>query len=191
MTDIKEPINTTSDGTFLSVVCENPEKKVLLAKSWGAQPPPPPPPTQELPPWNINKLKGVGLRSSILSLIDAFSSFNGGISKYKRFLELAKSTHLFVRSDALKIFPTCELADPFPFITWRRERVWPTAIELPVLAFTQGQSDIGCPLTSNQLTLTLPWVKARTGSTMAVGQTLSLLHVIKGKGSAFLRTVSV
>ena len=34
MTDIKEPINTTSDGTFLSVVCENP-KKVLLAKSWG------------------------------------------------------------------------------------------------------------------------------------------------------------
>ena len=41
MTDIKEPINTTSDGTFLSVVCENPEKKVLLAKSWGAPSPPP------------------------------------------------------------------------------------------------------------------------------------------------------
>ena len=46
MTDIKEPINTTYDGTFLSVVCENP-KKVLLAKSWGGgggavapQPPP-------------------------------------------------------------------------------------------------------------------------------------------------------
>ena len=34
MTDIKEPINTTYDGTFLSVVCENP-KKVLLAKSCG------------------------------------------------------------------------------------------------------------------------------------------------------------
>ena len=32
MTDIKEPINTTSDGTFLSVVCENP-KNVLSAKS--------------------------------------------------------------------------------------------------------------------------------------------------------------
>ena len=44
MTDIKEPINTTSDGTFLSVVCENP-KKVLLAKSWGggAVAPPAPP----------------------------------------------------------------------------------------------------------------------------------------------------
>ena len=49
-----------------------------------------------------------------------------------------------------------------------------------------GQSDIGCPFTSNQLTLTPPWVKARTGSSisMAVGQTLSLLHAIKGKGSA-------
>ena len=42
--------------------------------------------------------------------------------------------------------------------------------------------DLSCLLTSNQLTLTLPWVKARTGSSMAVGQTLSLLHVIKGKG---------
>ena len=41
MTDIKEPINTTSDGTFLSVVCENPEKSVVLAK----RPPLP-------PPWN-------------------------------------------------------------------------------------------------------------------------------------------
>ena len=42
MTDIKEPINTTSDGTFLSVVCEN-TKKVLLAKSWGGYGPPSPP----------------------------------------------------------------------------------------------------------------------------------------------------
>ena len=42
MTDIKEPINTTSDGTFLSVVCENP-KKVLLAKIWGGCGPPSPP----------------------------------------------------------------------------------------------------------------------------------------------------
>ena len=42
MTDIKEPINTTSDGAFLSVVCENP-KKVLLAKSWGGGAVPPPP----------------------------------------------------------------------------------------------------------------------------------------------------
>ena len=37
-----------------------------------------------------------------------------------------------------------------------------------------GRFDLGCLLTSNQLTLTLPWVKARTGSSMAVGQTLSL-----------------
>ena len=42
MTDITEPINTTSDGTFLSVVCEN-TKKVLLAKCWGAVAPPAPP----------------------------------------------------------------------------------------------------------------------------------------------------
>ena len=43
MTDIKEPIDTTSDGTFLSVVCETP-KKVLLAKSWGGATAPPAPP---------------------------------------------------------------------------------------------------------------------------------------------------
>ena len=54
MTDIKEPINTTSDGTFLSVVCENP-KKVLLAKSWGGCAPPP----RNYPPAN-------GLRASSL-----------------------------------------------------------------------------------------------------------------------------
>ena len=39
MTDIKELINITSDCTFLTVVCENPEK-VLLAKSWGGHSPP-------------------------------------------------------------------------------------------------------------------------------------------------------
>ena len=49
MTDIKEPINTTSDGTFLSVVCENPEK-VLLANSWGGHSPPPPQPPRNYPP---------------------------------------------------------------------------------------------------------------------------------------------
>ena len=39
MTDIKEPINTTSDGTFLSVVCENPEKSVVGQKLGGHSPP--------------------------------------------------------------------------------------------------------------------------------------------------------
>ena len=45
MTDIKEPINTTSDGTFLSVVCENPEKSVVglkeacyIAPEWNLEP---------------------------------------------------------------------------------------------------------------------------------------------------------
>ena len=47
MTDIKEPINTTSNGTFLSVVCEIPEKSVVCQKLVGPQPPQPP---QELPP---------------------------------------------------------------------------------------------------------------------------------------------
>ena len=41
MTDIKEPINTTSDGTFLSVVCESPEK-CCWPKVGGPQPPSPP-----------------------------------------------------------------------------------------------------------------------------------------------------
>ena len=35
MTDIKEPINTTSDGTFLSVVCEKPPKKCCWPKVGG------------------------------------------------------------------------------------------------------------------------------------------------------------
>ena len=55
MTDIKEPINITSDGTFLSVACENP-KKVLLAKSWGAVAPPSPP--RNYPPAVHTKLVG-------------------------------------------------------------------------------------------------------------------------------------
>ena len=42
MTDIKEPINTTSDGTFPSVVCENPEKSVVGRKLGGCGPPAPP-----------------------------------------------------------------------------------------------------------------------------------------------------
>ena len=46
MTDIKEPINATSDGTILSVVCENTEKSVVGQKLGGLSPPPPP---QELP----------------------------------------------------------------------------------------------------------------------------------------------
>ena len=50
MTDIKEPINTTSDGTLLSVVCENPEKSVVGQKLGGGPQPPQPPPPQELPP---------------------------------------------------------------------------------------------------------------------------------------------
>ena len=40
MTDIKEPNNTTSDGTFLSVVCENPEKSVVGQKLGGGCAPP-------------------------------------------------------------------------------------------------------------------------------------------------------
>ena len=54
MTDIKEPINTTSDGTFLSVVCENPEKSVVGQKLEGLWPPQPP---QELPPCTVAKLR--------------------------------------------------------------------------------------------------------------------------------------
>ena len=40
MTDIKEPINTSSDGTFLSMVCENPEKSVVGQKLGGPPSPP-------------------------------------------------------------------------------------------------------------------------------------------------------
>ena len=47
LTDMKQPINTTSDGTFLSVVCENPPKSVVGQKLGGLWPPQPP---QELPP---------------------------------------------------------------------------------------------------------------------------------------------
>ena len=45
MTDIKikEPINTTSDGTFLSVVCANTKKKCYWPNVGGLWPPQPPP----------------------------------------------------------------------------------------------------------------------------------------------------
>ena len=52
MTDIKEPINTTSDSTFLSVLCENPEKSFVGQKLGGHSPPAP----QELPPCYNKKL---------------------------------------------------------------------------------------------------------------------------------------
>ena len=64
MTDIKEPINTTSDGTFLSVVCENP-KKMLLAKSWGGCGPPAPP--------GITPLLGTALASTTLQAKPAWA----------------------------------------------------------------------------------------------------------------------
>ena len=48
MTDIKEPINTTSDGTFLSVVCEKPPKSVVGQKLGGHSPPRNYPPEYEL-----------------------------------------------------------------------------------------------------------------------------------------------
>ena len=57
MTDIKEPINTTSDGIFLSVVCENIQKSVVGQKLGGHSPPPPPPPPLPTPrnyPLNTN-----------------------------------------------------------------------------------------------------------------------------------------
>ena len=41
MTEIKEPINTTSDGIFLSVVCENPEKSVVDQELGGGGTAPP------------------------------------------------------------------------------------------------------------------------------------------------------
>ena len=50
MTDIKEPINTTSDGTFLSVVCENPEKSVVGQKLGGGHSLSSPPPPRNYPP---------------------------------------------------------------------------------------------------------------------------------------------
>ena len=34
------------------------------------------------------------------------------------------------------------VANPFPFIAQRRERVWPTAMELPIMAFTQGRVSV-------------------------------------------------
>ena len=56
MTDIKEPINTTSDGTFLSVVCENPEKSDV-GQNWGATAPPP----RNYPPVSVGMCVGMSV----------------------------------------------------------------------------------------------------------------------------------
>ena len=69
MTDIKEPINTTSDDTFLSVVCENPEKSVVGQKLGATAPQPPP---QELPPLQLheNTHKHVANHEILFEVID-------------------------------------------------------------------------------------------------------------------------
>ena len=72
MTDIKEPINTTSDGTFLSVVCENPEKSVVDQKLGGPQLPQLP---QELLPCNE-------LLHLIFSQLECAIDGRGNISNY-------------------------------------------------------------------------------------------------------------
>ena len=61
MTDIKEPINTTSDGTFLSVVCENPEKIVIGQKLGGHSPPRNYPPDTYMQHVMPGSLPGVGV----------------------------------------------------------------------------------------------------------------------------------
>ena len=70
MTDIKEPINTTSDATFLSVLCENP-KKVLLAKSWGVWPPP-----RNYPPDLKDLVQFVASKSDLITLLLPLSLFS-------------------------------------------------------------------------------------------------------------------
>ena len=84
-------------------------------------------------------------------------------------------------------------------------------IELPVLAFTQGRVSVNwcevsrqpgrfdhqvlilfitLQLISHQLTLTLPWVKARPGSSMAVGQTFPSSRAIKRERVCYVRLSS-
>ena len=62
MTDIKEPINTTSDGIFLSMVCENPPKSVVGQKLGGCGPPAP----QELPPCISFPKRAFGKKGDVL-----------------------------------------------------------------------------------------------------------------------------
>ena len=67
------------------------------------------------------------------------------------------------------------IADPFPFIAWRRERVWPTAIELPVLAFTQGRVSVNWFEVNGQPMSLGPWLPAylkpmNTHPTLGEGQ---------------------
>ena len=74
MTDIKEPINTTSDGTFLSVVCENPEKsvaghtKVLLATA------PQPPPRNYPPEYELGGDRAVIIESALVAILSSSTS---------------------------------------------------------------------------------------------------------------------
>ena len=68
MTDIKETINTTSDGQW----CVKTQKKVLLAKSWGAVAPSAPP---EITPLqcrggNVSYRSGQTVSESLFSISD-------------------------------------------------------------------------------------------------------------------------
>ena len=64
MTDIKEPINTTSDGTFLSVVCENPKKCCWPKVGGGGGGHSPPSPPRNYPPDRMCSSGRLGLNKS-------------------------------------------------------------------------------------------------------------------------------
>ena len=72
MTDIKEPINTTSDGTFLSVVCENPEKSVVGQKLGGHSPPSPP--KNYHPEYELGGDRAVIIVSDLVAILSSSSS---------------------------------------------------------------------------------------------------------------------
>ena len=71
MTDTKEPINTTSDGTFLSVVCENPEKSVVGQKVGGHSRPPP----RNYPPeYELGGDRAVIIVSALVAILSSSTS---------------------------------------------------------------------------------------------------------------------
>ena len=53
---------------------------------------------------------------------------------------LAASTKNAANSDSSEDYSRLE--NPFSLIARRREKVWPTAIDLPILAFTQGRVSV-------------------------------------------------
>ena len=101
---LKAPINTTSDGTFLSVVCENPQKSVVGQNLEGPHTPSPPrnyPPVFNISNYEVTKQKHIKLHISSIPF-DIFIFYI--VQKYYLMVLLFYSLNKYKRESETNFF---------------------------------------------------------------------------------------